>query len=338
MDLIERYIHAVGRYLPIKNRSDIQTELQSTLVDTLDARVGEGEATQEQVIALLKEFGSPEKVAASYWPEGQYLVGPRLFPLFRLVVGIALSVFIIVQLVLLGVTLVFGQETVQWLEFLGGLAGSILGAFGSIVLVFAILQRFDVNPEMENEDWDPRELPALSEEETISRGGMVAEITFSLIFLAILTLLPDKIGVWTGLGGEFVPNPVLMQYLPLLILVLLLGVGLDVVLLWRGRWETFTRIIKIGFNLFGIFVLVMLIGGHNAWLMERGYTGFLPAVEALSQVGSASPDSIQVLVMMAFQIAFVVALIVTAAETVVMIYRFVRGWVSPGKVPAMAAQ
>ena len=86
MDLIERYVYEVGRQLPRKQRADIQVELKSTLVDTLEDRV-EGEPSQEDEIKLLKEFGPPRKVAASYWPQGQYLIGPNLFPLFRMVVG-----------------------------------------------------------------------------------------------------------------------------------------------------------------------------------------------------------------------------------------------------------
>ena len=39
MDLIDRYVHEVGRYLPRKNRADIQAELRSLLIDTLEARV-----------------------------------------------------------------------------------------------------------------------------------------------------------------------------------------------------------------------------------------------------------------------------------------------------------
>jgi len=337
MELIDRYVEAVGRQLPHKDRADIQEELRSTLVDTLEASVGDGEASKEQVVALLKEFGPPEQVAASYYPEGQYLIGPRLFPLFRMVAGISLTVFVIVQLVLMGVTLVFGPGIDQWLEHLGGIVGGVFSALGVIVLVFAVLQYFDVKPQMEDEDWDPMDLPHLEEVDTISRGSMVAEITFSLIFLAILVFLPEWIGVFTGFGGgEFVPNPVLMQYLPLLILSLLLGIGLDVILLWRGRWETVTRLAKIGINLFGIYVLGVLIAGHNAWLGARGYTGFLSAVEALSQLGNPTPEVVQVLVVQAFQIAFIVALIVTAAETVVMIYRFIRRLLFRSRAPAIA--
>jgi hypothetical protein len=197
MELIDRYVHEVGRHLPRKNRADIQVELQSTLADTLEDRV-EGEPTQEDVEQLLKEFGSPQQVAASYWPQGQYLIGPSLFPLFRMVLGIVLLVFVIVQLVLFGIALVFNQEVLTFLDVLetfSGMIGSVFTTFGIIVIVFAILQYFEVKPDSEDEEWDPSQLPQIDDEETVSRGGRVAEITFSLVIIAILLFLPDKIGV-----------------------------------------------------------------------------------------------------------------------------------------------
>ena len=48
MELIDRYIYEVGRHLPRKNRGDIQAELLSLLMDSLDAgedeNVNEGES------------------------------------------------------------------------------------------------------------------------------------------------------------------------------------------------------------------------------------------------------------------------------------------------------
>jgi hypothetical protein len=323
VDLIERYIREVGRHLPRKNRADIQAELQSTLVDTLEAQVG-GEPSQEEVIALLKEFGPPERVAASYWPEGQYLIGPKLYPLFRMVVAIALSVFAIVQLVMLGVAVVFNQESLPVLEFLGEFIASIFIAFGIIVMVFAVLQRFDVRPETEQEEWDPRHLPAIEEAEPINRGWTVVEITVSLVIIAILLYLPDKIGVVLSPGMEFILNPVIIGYIPLIILTMLLGIGLDVFLLWRGRWETSTRIAKIATNLFGIYVLYVLIIGHNTLLAQQGAAGFLPTLEALPEGSTPSMEMMQILSMQAFRMAFIIALIVTVVDTINMAYRLVK--------------
>lgn len=326
MELIDRYVNEVGRRLPRKNRADIQVELRSTLVDTLEAR-SEGEPSQEDVVTLLKEFGLPQQVAASYWPQGQYLIGPSLYPLFRMVVGIALLVFVIVQLVLLGIALVFNQEVLTFtsaLEIFAGMIGSVFTAFGIIVIVFAVLQRFDVKPDVDDEDWDPRQLPQIEEVDTVSRGGTVAEITFGLVIIGILLFLPDKIGFVISPGLEIVLNPVLSSYIPLLILSLLLGIALDVVLLWRGRWETWTRLAKIGTNLFGLYVLYVLITGHNAWLVQEGVGGFFSFLETLSESSFPNQESILVLGMHAFRLAFSIALIVISVDTVKLVYQLIR--------------
>jgi hypothetical protein len=330
MELIDRYVYEVGRHLPRKNRADIQAELQSTLVDTLEARV-EGEPSPDDEIELLKEFGPPQKVAASYWPEGQYLIGPRLFPLFRMVVGIVLIVFVIVQLVLLGVAVVFNQEVLTFLSVLdifGELIGSVFTTFSIIVIVFAVLQRFDVRPETEQE-WDPRDLPVIEEGETISRGGTVAEITFSLVIIAILLFLPDKIGVVVSPGMEILLNPVIVSYIPLIILSIMLGIALDVILLWRGRWETSTRLAKIGTNLLGIYVLYVLIAGHNAWLAQEGAAGFLSFLEAMPEGAFPGEGSVLIIGMHAFRLAFIIALIVTLVDTGKMLYQLVKRQISP---------
>lgn len=338
-DLIERYVYAVGGQLPRKNRADIQAELRSLLYDSLESQVG-GNPSQDEVVNLLKEFGPPQKVAASYWPEGQYLIGPRLFPLFRMVLGIALLVFVIVQLVLLGVTAAFNPQALDLLGFIGSLWNSVLFAFGMIVLVFAVLQYFDVRPGTESEAWDPRDLPEVEEPDEIKRGELIAGIVFGLIFIAFLAFfVPNSVVIQNFFGQDVTIflNPVLMPYLPLIILALLLGVLLDIYLLWRGRWSTATHLIKIGINLFSIYLLAMLLAGHNAWLVDHGVTGFFSSLEALPSGAPIPPDVAQLMVMQAFRIAFIVALIVTIVETIGDVYRLVKRLVSRPVSPELPA-
>lgn len=323
MNIIDRYIYAVGKHLPGKKKTDIQNELRSNLVDTLEARYGK-EPTEDQVIALVKELGKPEKVAASYWPEGQYLIGPRLYPLFRMVVGIVISVFVMVNLVLFGVTVAFGTDVLPGLQFIGNLFNGAVFAFGMIVLVFAILQRLDVRPEDEKEDWDPRQLPEIDEQATVKRTGIIIEIIFATLFAAILAAFADKIGGVVSLGSAVIPNPALSPYVPLLVLSLLLGIGLNIFLLWRGRWELGSRIAKIAIDLFGVGVLLILVNAHNAWLAQHGITGLLSWIDTLPTAGEFNTQQAQVMIVSGFRIGFVVALIVSAVEAVTEIFRLVR--------------
>lgn len=328
MSLIDRYVYEVGRHLPRKNRSDIQAELRSSLTDALEDRAGR-EPAEAEVVELLKEFGPPKVVAASYYPEGQYLIGPPLYPLFRLVAGIVLAAVLGAQLLALGVGY-FTAHLIAPLEALAGLLNSIPSALGMLVIVFVILQWFEVRPEIEGEPWDPDSLPEISESETVNRGERIFGITMGIILLVVLSFFPESIGFVTTFGSELFINPVIAQYIGLITFSLLFGIGLDIYLLWQGRWGTFTRVAKIAANLVSIAILFLLVQGHTVWLAEHGASGFFTALEQL-------PDTIngswQVIGMAAFRLAFGVALIITSIETVVMIFRMVRANLRSGFAP-----
>ncbi|MFN2196033.1 MAG: hypothetical protein ACK2UW_07920 [Anaerolineales bacterium] len=243
-----------------------------------------------------------------------------------------LIVLVIVQLVLFGVTAVFNPEDLHVLEFIASFVNSIVMAFGSVVFVFAILQRFDVHPEteLEAQSWDPQDLPAPTEILEINRPGIFAETIFTLIFVAILAFLPQIINLLSAYGWEVFISPVFVEYIPLLIFAAVLGVGLNIILLWRGRWEIPTRLAKIGLNIFGIYILGLLISGHNIWLAEHGIRGFLAIQEAFPPGAAYDPAAMQVLVMQIFRMAFMIALIVSVVETVRLSILLVRDLVKRG--------
>ena len=61
MELIDRYVHQVGRRLPERTRADVKQELRSLLIDALEEHTGRSENfTEEEQVAVLEEFGPPE--------------------------------------------------------------------------------------------------------------------------------------------------------------------------------------------------------------------------------------------------------------------------------------
>ena len=52
MNLLDRYVSEVGKYLPRKNRADIEAEIRSTLEDMIEERNQAGAADEAAVIAL----------------------------------------------------------------------------------------------------------------------------------------------------------------------------------------------------------------------------------------------------------------------------------------------
>ncbi len=324
MNLMERYVHEVGRRLPRKDRADIEAELYSTLEDMLEDRVAD-EATEEDEVALLNEFGPPAKVAASYRGGDPYLIGPDLFPVFRIVTGIVILVIAIVQLALAGVKIVFTPGYFPSFEWVFAFLASLVSAFGYVVVTFAALQYFGVKPEMEDEFWDPRSLPEPYDEDPVSPTGLIVETTFGLIFVALLVFLPDILELLASLGLQTVNNPILQESLGWIFVPILLGIGLNVILLWRGEWTTFTRVLKIIINVVGITVLYFLIDTHAAWLEANGAgSGLFSVFEAIPESGKMPIEASQLLGMWAFRLGFVVAFVVIIVETIRLTYQLVK--------------
>src|ERR1700761_210212 len=85
MNLLERYLQAVGQYLASASRQDVLAELRVNLQAEMDARAEEkeGPLTESEVAAILKAHGRPMLVAARYLPQ-RYLIGPEVFPFYLL--------------------------------------------------------------------------------------------------------------------------------------------------------------------------------------------------------------------------------------------------------------
>ncbi len=273
MNLLDKYVAEVGRHLPRHNRADIEAEIRSTLEDMLEERAQGGEASEAVAIELLKEYGAPRDVAASYGAV-QYLVGPRLYPTFELVLKIVLSVLGMVALISFGFSAIrtglsgpeMGAALAQAaLQFVG----SLFSAFGNIVLVFAILER--VLPasalEEQEEAWNPADLAKEPDPDRVKYSELIASVVFTVIFMVILNQYPQVVGFgfleqgkWTFIS---VLSPAFFRYLPWINVLSLLGVILNLWLLRQGSWDTATRIISLALRLGTIALGIVMLAGPS---------------------------------------------------------------------------
>jgi hypothetical protein len=85
MDLLERYLQAVGQYLEPATKVDVLAELRVNLQAEMDDLSEEKQRplTESEVAAILKAHGRPMLVAARYLPQ-RYLIGPEVFPFYLL--------------------------------------------------------------------------------------------------------------------------------------------------------------------------------------------------------------------------------------------------------------
>ena len=78
MEMLNRYLQAVGQYLPAETKDDTLEELRANLLEQMDVLAEELERplTEGEVAAILKAHGKPEVVAVRYLPQ-RSLIGPR---------------------------------------------------------------------------------------------------------------------------------------------------------------------------------------------------------------------------------------------------------------------
>jgi hypothetical protein len=167
MDLLERYLQAVGQYLPAATKDDTIAELRANLLERIDAREEElGRPLQQSDVAeILKEHGKPEVVALRYLPQ-QSLIGPAVFPFYKLTMARVLPLVVLVSLIAQGAV----YATSRHETFAHALVGFAFGVWPSLLISAAIITAIFAAIEWARERgklgeqwnaWDPAKLPSV---------------------------------------------------------------------------------------------------------------------------------------------------------------------------------
>lgn len=327
MNPIDRYVTEVGKHLPRKNRLDIEAELRSTLEDMLEDRSQQTGRPADEALAteLLQEYGAPRKVAATYQTH-PYLIGPRMFPIYTLVLKIVLFAVTLGLTIATVVSLVGSNMTSPELlkalgEFAASLVSALLAAFGNVTLVFAIIERFVPVAEFEEkEKWTPAELSKEPEANQVKTDDMIASIVITAAALIIFNFYPQIVGVWNLENGSWTQiaglSETFFRYLPWINLSGILTIALDIWLLRQEVWGTLTRLIHIGLQVVVIAIAAAMLRGPS--LLDF-YSSSLSA-----EIGSTLERVFGVMVPVVLMIVVVVSIV----EIVRDVLRLLR----PGKV------
>ena len=319
MNLIDKYIAEVGKHLPRRQRADIEAEIRSTLEDMLEERKqGQTQDDEALIVELLKEYGSPREIAATYKTH-QYLIGPRLFPTFETVLRIVLAVVAGASLLGLGFSLTktgwtgpeFASAMGQWF---GGLIGGLMAAFGNIALIFAIIERTQAANQFEKEvkEWDPKALNSEPDPDRIDLPDHIAALIFTVLGLVIFNLYPNVFSIRFVSDGTWVTIPILtatfLRYLPWINIMGLLQIVFHGFMLGQQEWKPATRILGILMDVAGMILAVII-------LRTPGIFGITP--DSLTALGiTQAADEVSRLFQSIPAIVITVIVIVTAIKVV----------------------
>jgi len=281
--LLERYLLGVHRALTGKQRDDIRAEIESFLLDNLEERYPQSEEISEsQVMGLLHEMGSPAKLAAQFSPQ-RYLIGPRFFPVYVLVLRIVVPVVLgalTLSLIIRAFTGELSGGAASALDFIASLWNGALMATAFITLVFAILER--VNPEevakelKDFELFNPSDLPDLSDEDKEPNAVETGfEIVFGVLGLAFFTYLYSSGGHLPIFGAAqdglaearfFTDN--FMRFLPFMIALSGLEISRSAAVLVQGRRSVLTDWWHICTQVANLVLIIFLLNAFPLFSLE----------------------------------------------------------------------
>jgi len=273
MELIERYLQAIGRYLPTESRADILAELRSELLEQMDARSEEwGRPLDEaDIAALLKAHGRPEAIALRYLPQ-RSLIGPSVFPFYILTLKKVLPLVLIVYLVANTATLFFsatgGELLGHFVHALAGLVPALFIGWGAFTVVFAVIDYARSKPSVSEKlnQWDPMKLPALEPEQAVKQKSFnmrLLELAVHCLWILYVIMIPVHPFLIFGPGARAMSAagvglaPVFHPFYVLILVMLGVQLVMKIVGLRSGE-QRLVKPLDFVANLLGIWALSML--------------------------------------------------------------------------------
>jgi len=267
MDLIDRYLAAVGRHLPTTLQSDVVDELSANLrseAEGMAQRLGRPleAADQEQI---LKPHGHPWLMASRYQPQ-QQLVGPALYPYYRQALVMVLF-WVVLPMTLIGGALaaIYAQDSGQaWGRALGAAWSGAIYSVGIVTIVFAILDSQQVRITALDQ-WQPSKLPDPQDGRAVPRSeslfSLIANLTFLMIWIDLIRV--PQLATWGGDEVQFVPSAVWSAvHMPIIVTVLVTIATsfVDLMRPWRTALFSLLRIANA--LAFAAIVVVVLRAQH----------------------------------------------------------------------------
>ena len=190
-DLLERYVYAVAKRLPKKQREEVSMELHELLNDLVEARCGEMTPTEKDIKVVLTEFGTVSEVVAKYRDDSGRLIGEPYYTTYLYVMKIVLIVSLSISVAAVAIiTLIDGLSgELSILELFGRIIAwpieAVVGSFATVTIVFAVLDYFKVNitKEVDSIEMLPKVPKQATKKYGISKGEIIAELVLTLVFV-----------------------------------------------------------------------------------------------------------------------------------------------------------
>jgi hypothetical protein len=332
MNLLERYLQAVGQYLPEATRDDTLAELRENLLAQMEAREEElGRPLSEaETAAVLKSHGKPEAVAVRYLPQ-RSLIGPAVYPFYLLTLARVLPLVVLACAIAESVQFVNnGHQSVAraLVSFALGMWPSLLISAAIITVIFAVIDWSLAKGKLGNQwnEWDPAKLPAVkahpagaaTPQSVVKRA---IDLAAHSLWMAYVLSIPYHPFLILGPGAYYLRwsgwtfAPVWHEFYIVLLCLLTLQLAMKIGALTGGarRWEQ-----PLGWvvKLLGLAILVVMVSTS---------VYFVPASAAVDMHSLAAINH-------AVGLGFRVVLLISVVTLLVDLWKQRRRWIPASKL------
>ncbi|AIO18586.1 hypothetical protein KQ51_00706 [Candidatus Izimaplasma bacterium HR1] len=204
MELLDRYLKQIERYLPFKDRKETIKELRSLILDQVDELVSQGLDQEKVLFNVITDMGEPREVASNYNESGP-MISKEMEPILLLVFKIVSITLPLAVLFANALDFVFEYPNFTIMEFLLDSAYniptalySLLVGYGFIFIIFYLIERF-VKPKFEVQkiEFNPNLLPKIPGKDfEVSIFGAIIGILATCLALYLFNLNPGLIAIY----------------------------------------------------------------------------------------------------------------------------------------------
>lgn len=284
MEIIDRYIYAVTRQLAEGDKKDVASELRALIHDMTE---GEDKDLSEEarVRNAIVELGNPDELASRYRGKDRYLIGPKYFYAYLLVLKIVLLAILVGVSVATFIGIIF-KGSLSWGlvgDYLGTIFSALLQGSAWVTIIFALLDYKDV--DLKKKVWSIDELPEIPHNNSrISKVEAAVSIVFTTLFFAIVYFAPDLFGVYYYSNGEWTNNPilnvdVLARYNTIIVAIFAIELLKETLKILWGKWNIKRAVVSSIASIVTGIMTVIILSNKEIWnsLVSEAlhkYTGF----------------------------------------------------------------
>lgn len=276
MEMINRYVFAVTKSLPEKQRLDIEKELRTLIDDMIEQNQEEG-SYESKVQEVLLELGDPEVLADNYRGSKRYLIGPQYYEKYVLILKIVFGAVLAGISIAIFVESIFSNQQKIFdivPDYFGAVYSGLLQAFALTTIAFMIAERNSMNMikgRSEKNTWSPSQLPAVPDKKAIIPiSEPIVSIIFTTIFIVLLYSTPQLLAAYISSDSGMTVIPVfsfevIKGYRILLIFILVLSIFKEVLKLYSRRWTLKLSIIIAALVVVTTVMILAIFTNNSIW-------------------------------------------------------------------------